>query len=129
VALEIRRNALLSAEIRRDDHQAVVLLSGELDASTAGQLYQQLAELIRDGVVNVALDLSALEFMDSTGLSAVIAEHKRTSASGGELVIVSPQSQVLRMFEITGLTEILHISSEEHGVCRPKDTAGEVGVS
>jgi anti-sigma B factor antagonist len=129
VALEIRRNALLSPEIRRGEDEAVVLLSGELDASTAGQLYEQLAELTRDGVVHVALDLSALEFMDSTGLSVVIAEHKRTTASGGALVIVSPQSQVLRMLEITGLTEILHIRSEDHGGCGPEPTAGEVGVS
>jgi anti-sigma B factor antagonist len=128
VALEIRRNALLSPEIQRDEHQALVLLSGELDASTAGQLYEQLAELTRDGVVHVALDLSALEFMDSTGLSVVIAEHKRTTASGGELVVVSPQTQVLRLFEITGLTEILHIRSEDHVGSEPEETAGEVGV-
>jgi anti-sigma B factor antagonist len=128
VALEIRRNALLNSETRRGEHQAVVLLSGELDASTAGQLYEQLAELTRDGVVHVALDLSALEFMDSTGLSVLIAEHKRTTASGGELIIVSPQSQVLRMFEITGLTEVLHIR-EDPGGCEPEDTPGEVGVS
>ena len=115
VALEIRRNTLLTPEIRRSDAHAVVLLSGELDASTAGQLYEQLAELTREGVVHVALDISGLEFMDSTGLSVVIAEHKRTSASGGELVILSPQSQVQRLFEITGLTEVLHIRSDEPG--------------
>jgi anti-sigma B factor antagonist len=126
VALEIRRNALLNPEVRREDTHAVVLLSGELDASTAGQLYEQLAELTREGVVHVDLDLAGLEFMDSTGLSVVIAEHKRTSASGGELVILSPQSQVRRMFEITGLTDILHIRSEEGSEPGIEDTAGEV---
>lgn len=127
MALEIRRNALLNTETRRGESGAVVLLSGELDASTSGLLYEQLAELTRDGIVHVTLDLSALEFMDSTGLSVVITEHKRTTASGGELVIVSPQSQVIRMFEITGLTEILHIREDDG--CGSEETAGEVGVS
>ena len=129
MALEIRRNALLSPETERDGNQALVLLSGELDASTAGQLYEHLAELTREGVVHVVLDLSQLEFMDSTGLSVVIAEHKRTTASGGELVIVSPQSQVVRMLEITGLTEILHIRFDGHVGCVFPDAAGDVGAS
>jgi anti-anti-sigma factor len=127
VVLEIRRSALLNPEIRRAENHALVLLSGELDASTAGQLYEQLAELTRDGVVHVALDLSGLEFLDSTGLSVVIAEHKRTNASGGELVILSPQSQVRRLFEITGLMGILQIRPEEEDGTLG-DAAGEVGA-
>jgi anti-anti-sigma factor len=127
VVLEIRRSALLNPEIRRAENDALVLLSGELDASTAGQLYEQLAELTRDGVVHVALDLSGLEFLDSTGLSVVIAEHKRTNASGGELVILSPQSQVRRLFEITGLMGILQIHPEEEDGTFG-DPAGEVGA-
>jgi anti-anti-sigma factor len=127
VTLEIRRNALLKPEVRRDQAEALVLLSGELDASTAGQLYEQLAELTREGVTHVTLDLSELEFMDSTGLSVVIAEHKRTSASGGELIVLSPQSQVRRVLEITGLTDILHIRSEEQSAGPDlEDPAGEV---
>jgi anti-anti-sigma factor len=127
VALEIRRNALLNPEIRRSENHALVLLAGELDASTAGQLYEQLAELTREGVVHVALDLSGLEFMDSTGLSVVIAEHKRTNASGGELVLLSPQSQVRRLLEITGLMGILQIRPDEQdGALR--DPAGEAGA-
>ena len=127
VVLEIRRNALLNPEIRRAENHALVLLSGELDASTAGQLYEQLAELTRDGVVHVDLDLSGLEFMDSTGLSVVVAEHKRTNASGGELMILSPQSQVRRLLEITGLTGILQIRPDEQDGTLG-DPVGEVGV-
>ena len=127
MALEIRRNALLNPEIRRSENHALVLLAGELDASTAGQLYEQLAELTRDGVVHVDLDLSGLEFMDSTGLSVVVAEHKRTNASGGELMILSPQSQVRRLLEITGLTGILQIRPDEQDGTLG-DPVGEVGV-
>jgi len=129
VALEIRRNALLDPEIRRADNHALVLLRGELDSSTAGQLYEQLSELTRDGVVHVALDLSELEFMDSTGLSVVVAEHKRTTASGGELVLLSPQSQVLRMFEMTGLTDVLHILEDGAGERGPEEASGQAGVT
>jgi anti-anti-sigma factor len=128
VALEIRRNALLSPEVRRAENYALVVLSGELDTSTAGQLYEQLAELTRDGVIHVALDLSGLEFMDSTGLSVIIAEHKRTNASGGELVILSPQSPVRRLFDITGLMGVLQIHPDEQdGSVEDPTGAADVG--
>lgn len=109
VELPLSEIELLTPEIRRSGSHALVKLSGELDTSTAGSLYEQFAELSRDGVVHVALDLSDLSFMDSTGLSVVIAEHKRVASLGGELVVLDCQSMVARLFEVTGLYDILDI--------------------
>jgi anti-anti-sigma factor len=109
MALEIRRSAPLITEIRGTKGHALVLLAGELDVSTAGGLYQEFAQLNRDGVVHVALDLTALEFIDSTGISAIIAEHKRTAAAGGELIILTPHRNVRRVFEVAGLMDVLDV--------------------
>ena len=80
-----------------------MLLAGELDTSNVAQLYAELADLTREGVRHVAIDLAELEFLDSTGLSALIAAHKRTEALGGELILLSPSRDIRRLFEVTGL--------------------------
>jgi anti-anti-sigma factor len=113
MALEIRRSAPLITEIRGSKGHALVFLTGELDVSTAGGLYEELARLSRDGVVHVALDLSDLEFIDSTGISVIIAEHKRTASAGGELIILTPHRNVRRVFEVAGLMDVLDVVPHE----------------
>ena len=83
--------------------KTVVALRGELDASTAPQLFEVFARLSRSGATQVELDLSQLGAMDSSGLSVVVAEHKRTKHDGGGLVILSPNRRVIRMFQLSGL--------------------------
>jgi anti-sigma B factor antagonist len=113
MALDVRRSAPLTTEIRGSTGHALVILSGELDASTAGGLYEELATLNREGVIHVALELSALEFIDSTGVSVIIAEHKRAAAAGGELIVLTPHRNVRRVFEVTGLMGVLDILPNE----------------
>jgi anti-anti-sigma factor len=117
MALDIRRSAPLTTEIRGSKSHALVLLTGELDVSSAGGLYEEFARLSREGVVHVALDLSDLEFIDSTGISVLIAEHKRTASAGGELIILTPHRNVRRVFEVAGLMDVLAVS--------PPDASGE----
>jgi len=113
MALEVHRSAPLTTEIRGSKGHAVVVLAGELDASTAGGLYEALATLNREGVVHVALDLRALEFIDSTGISVIIAEHKRTASANGELIILTPHHNVRRLFEVAGLMDVLDVLPRE----------------
>ena len=109
MALEVRRSPPLNTEIRASEEHALINLTGELDASTAGELYEEFAALNREGVVHVTLDLAELEFIDSTGISVIIAEHKRTASSGGQLIVVTPHHNVRRVFEVTGLMDVLDI--------------------
>ncbi|HEX4530437.1 MAG TPA: STAS domain-containing protein [Acidimicrobiia bacterium] len=109
MVLDVRRSAPLHTEIRGSKSHALVILSGELDVSTAGQLYEELATLSREGAIHVALDLTDLELIDSTGISVVIAEHKRTASAGGELIILNPHRNARRVFEVAGLMDVLDI--------------------
>ena len=108
MALDVRRNTPLTTEIRGAKNHALVVLSGELDVSTAGRSTRSWPRS-REGMVHVALDLRALEFIDSTGISVLIAEHKRTAAAGGELIILTPHRNVRRMFEVSGLMDIFDV--------------------
>jgi anti-sigma B factor antagonist len=87
-----------------------VHLHGELDMSTAPQLRQELLRLTSDGATEVTIDLSELEFVDSTGLSVLVTGLKRLRETGGDLALRSPTPGTRRVLEITGLTEIFSIS-------------------
>jgi anti-anti-sigma factor len=99
----------LGIDVQIADDRTLVTLSGELDASTATLLYDQLSDLEIEDVEHVVLDLAQVSFMDSTGLSVIVTEHKRLQHSGGSLTIFAPPSSVRRLFEITGLDVILDI--------------------
>jgi anti-sigma B factor antagonist len=99
----------LETEIRRVGTHALVILVGEIDLSTVGQLYEELAALAHAGVCHVSLNLAEVTFMDSTGLSLLVTEHKRMESMKGELILFSPSRLVRRLFEISGLDSYLNI--------------------
>ncbi|HVA09624.1 MAG TPA: STAS domain-containing protein [Acidimicrobiales bacterium] len=114
MALRVSRHTILDTEIRKAEPQhAVVILTGELDTSNVGQLYEELAQLTRESVRHIAIDLADLEFVDSTGLSAIIAAHKRAEASGGELILLAPSRDMRRLFQVTGIDDYLNIRPAE----------------
>lgn len=82
-------------------------LYGELDLACVGDLREQLdcVESRRWAILTV--DLTALEFMDSTGLCALIHASKSARLDGRTLRIVNPRASVKRVFEVTGLTRLL----------------------
>jgi anti-sigma B factor antagonist len=86
-----------------------VWLIGELDMSTAPPLRDQLLELASDGATQVTVDLSELEFVDSTGLSVLVTALKRLRQQGGDMGLRSPRPSTRKVLEITGLTEVFSI--------------------
>jgi anti-anti-sigma factor len=114
VTRRVSRSSILQTEIRTAEPQhAVLLLAGELDTSNVGQLYEELAQLTREGVLHITIDVAELDFVDSTGLSAIIAAHKRAEASGGELIVLAPSHDMRRLFEVTGIDNYLNIRPSE----------------
>ncbi|MFF9851101.1 STAS domain-containing protein [Streptomyces litmocidini] len=88
----------------RDTGTAVLSLGGELDMETAQLLDDRLAEQLRQGRASLVLDLSALGFMDSSGLNVLIRAVHKARALGGDLYLAAPTSPVRRILEITGVT-------------------------
>ena len=122
MALLVSREGLggaehLETEIRRVGTHALVILAGEIDASTVGQLYEELAELAHEGVRHVSLNMAEVALVDSTGLSLLASEHKRLESMNEELICFYPSHQLRRLLEITGLDSVLnlrpkHLSTE-----------------
>ena len=85
------------------DGVAVVVFEGELDIATAETLRRDVNELRDRGARTIVVDASKITFIDSVGLSIVIALHLRLSESGATLMLRSPSRAVFRMLDIAGL--------------------------
>jgi anti-sigma B factor antagonist len=90
---------------------AVLQVTGEVDVYTAPILRQQILELAAKGAVHLIADLSRVDFLDSTGLGALVGGLKRLREAGGSLVLVISTPRILRIFQITGLTKALAVQS------------------
>ena len=87
----------------------VAAVTGEIDVATAPALRERLQELVGDTTPTVVVDLSAVSFLDSTALGVLVGAHKRCREAGGQLRLVITEPRILKVFEITGLTEIFPI--------------------
>ena len=92
-----------------DDTTHVVSLRGEIDASTAPRLGSRLFGLADEGIRGVVVDLSEVTFMDSTGIGVLLNALRHFASRHMQMVLVCPTEQVMRPFEITGLSRHLTI--------------------
>jgi anti-anti-sigma factor len=98
----------LALETTVDGVVAVVALGGDLDMSGAGALEAEVERLrAADGLQAVVLDLRALEFLDSSGLRAILKVDMDTRDDGARLVLVRGAEPVHRVFELTRMAERL----------------------
>jgi anti-sigma B factor antagonist len=86
----------------------VVALSGELDVASSEGLSEELIQLIAQGSTDLVIDMCRLDFIDSTGLSAILKVNKSLEGKG-KLVLRDPTAMVRQVLEITGLTGALRI--------------------
>jgi len=86
----------------------VVRLHGELDMGTRGEL-APLRNTIMRKPSEVVLDLTELSFVDSAGLRGLLNGGRIAEESAVPFRCVNPRPNIRRLFEITGLTDILHV--------------------
>jgi anti-sigma B factor antagonist len=102
------------AEDDLDASTHVIAVEGEIHVSTAPQFSTMLNGAIARGKRAVVLDLTDVEFIDSTGLSVLLNGLRRVTRQGGSLALVCTNPTVLRLFEITRLdgTFAIHATRE-----------------
>jgi anti-sigma B factor antagonist len=84
-------------------HDEVVLaVEGELELASADQLERSVARLQQPEIKRIVLDLSQVQFIDSSGLRVLLAVRNAAKRKGHALVLVAPAPSVQRIFEITG---------------------------
>ena len=89
-------------------------VAGELDLSVADQLRQRLDAAVSDDV-DVLVCLERCDFIDSTGIAAIVFAHKQLTSKGRRLLVCSPSLQVSRVLAVTGLDHagLVYASAEE----------------
>ena len=99
---------------------ASIALRGELDMATAPTLADELAAAERDGASIAVIDIRELVFIDSSGLHALVAAHKRSEEGGKRLLIVGANPFLRRLCEVTK-TQFL-LDGEGAAAVRGRDT-------
>ena len=102
----------LTLETREADGKTVVAVGGEIDVYTAPKLRDKITELVGEGVYDLVIDLSAVEFLDSTGLGVLVGGLKKVRAHDGSLMLVCNQDRLLKIFRITGLAKVFVIHDD-----------------
>jgi anti-sigma B factor antagonist len=88
----------------------VIAVSGEIDVATAPQLRECLHRVIAEGGNTVVLDLLGVTFLDSTALGVLVGALKRCRELRGYLHVVVADPRIMKIFEITGLTNVFTIT-------------------
>ncbi|MEA2522144.1 MAG: hypothetical protein QOI81_1790 [Actinomycetota bacterium] len=99
--------AQLDVRMETLDGTKRMTLNGELDMSTCPVLQEGLDALMGTPSA-IEIDLAGLMFMDSSGLSCMLAAKKRANEEGQGLRLVNASTQVQRLFEIAGVRDFLN---------------------
>jgi anti-anti-sigma factor len=84
-----------------------VIVSGELDISTAGSLEATVASLVAERPERLIFDLSGLRFMDSAGIAVLLGAAAKVEA----VHLRNPSPTVRRVVQVTGLANVLPTES------------------
>lgn len=113
----------LSVDIKSEhDGDAIIYrLRGSLDLATSPSLRAALIEAADEGKHDIVVDLSQLEFLDSTGLGAIIGAHRRALEHGGCVRLVVNEGPIQRLLTITGLMGILSVYASLDAALNDRD--------
>jgi anti-sigma B factor antagonist len=105
----------LHINVARREGFTILSPQGEIDFATGPQLKKAITEQLMAGEVHLIVDLLAVDFIESTGLGALIGGRRRAHTLKGSLSLVCTEAQVLKIFRITGLDKVftIHESVEE----------------
>jgi anti-sigma B factor antagonist len=116
---------------RREDTRGTILVvaaAGELDLAVADELSRELeGDRWRD-CAGVVLDLTGLEFMDSSGLRVVLLATRALEESGTSFALaLAPDSQVRRLFEMASVAETLPLAADAEAAIAAVSRGAEDG--
>jgi anti-sigma B factor antagonist len=89
----------------------VIAASGEVDLYTAPELERALAGPVAEGTAQIVVDLSEATFVDSTALHVFLRAARRLDREARELIVVVPNANVRKVFDITGLDRFFAVVS------------------
>ncbi|PLR81104.1 anti-anti sigma factor [Bacillus canaveralius] len=105
----------LTIDVNETETLVEVTVSGEIDAYTAPKLREALLPMSEKKGIEMIVDLSEVSYMDSTGLGVFVGAFKNIRSHDGKFQLVGLSERLKRLFDITGLADIIDINSEIEG--------------
>ena len=109
----------------RNDGVVCFALAGEVDIGTAPQIPVQIREALRHGAHKVCIDLSAVSFIDSTGLAALLNCQRSVARANGRLTLVHSGGEVERLFGLSRLDLALELHTSRDAALAALDGRGD----
>jgi anti-sigma B factor antagonist len=105
------RQVELKVTSRSQGEFVVLSVQGEIDLYTVPRLRHELTRVMADGgPVHLVVDLSGVDFCDSTGVNALLAAHREAQDSGGGLELAAPRPAVRKILQVTGLESVFTVT-------------------
>ena len=92
-------------------------VGGEIDLYTAPRLHGELVTaLAGGGTEQIVVDMSGVEFCDSTGMNVLLAAHRRAREQGGDLELAAPRPAIKKVLQVTGLESVFTVLDDPAAV-------------
>jgi anti-sigma B factor antagonist len=118
----------MDPSIRQNEDRVLVALRGELDVTDAASAAVALIALAaRD--CEIIVDLAGLEFIDSSGVAALVLARRHARQAGGDLLLAAPQQQVLRLLTLTRLVEVFGVHACVDKVASSAERSSATGLT
>jgi anti-sigma B factor antagonist len=98
-----------------DSSTAVIRPNGRLTMVSTASLRSLVTETVESGRNHIVVDLSSTDFIDSSGLGALVAGLKTARQAGGDLRIAKPSEQVRTVLQLTNLDRVLRPAASIQG--------------
>jgi anti-sigma B factor antagonist len=108
----------LAVERSQLDGCALLSVEGELDIASAPRMLSALNEAFATLSIPLVVDLSRVDFMDSTGLALLMNAHRRVLRRGHGFAIYCPDGPLSRIFEIADMVETLRVCTDRDAALR-----------
>ncbi len=105
---------ILEERFDEDKNSWVIKISGEIDIFNSENFKQKLLELIKQKNANIHVDCKLLDYVDSTGLGALVAVLKNVKSYGGDIYLMNIRPNLAKLFKITNLDRVFKIEGEKN---------------
>ena len=99
----------LKVATRTQGDHTVVSVAGEIDLYTAPRLQSELTGALSKNPARLIVDMSAVDFCDSTGINVLLAAHRQARERGGELQLAGPGTATRKVLQVTGLETVFTV--------------------
>jgi stage II sporulation protein AA (anti-sigma F factor antagonist) len=126
VLVPLAQNPLsVEVDVPRED-LALVTVDGYLDVDTATEFQHHLANQLHHGRRHFLLDLSAVPFMDSSGMNIILRVYQEARRTNGSVHVIRPTSAVRRILDLTGVSITVPVSESVEEALERVDRQPEV---